>query len=90
MAPVEWAQRIAEAQKLTTLPILGTRYPRVAHGTGRRGSGDGPCEDCAVLPGQLHVLGCDLEECPRCAAQLLTCACFDADIDDDDDEATPR
>jgi hypothetical protein len=37
-----------------------------------------------VLVGSLHHLGCDWEECPRCAGQLLSCGCHD-DGDDDND-----
>jgi hypothetical protein len=34
-----------------------------------------PCHDCAVVQGQLHVPGCDVEQCPRCEGQLITCPC---------------
>jgi hypothetical protein len=33
------------------------------------------CGDCAALPGNYHHVGCDLEECPRCGGQLLSCDC---------------
>jgi hypothetical protein len=33
------------------------------------------CGDCAVLPGGVHHFGCDIEECPRCHGQLITCEC---------------
>ncbi len=39
------------------------------HGTPRR------CGDCDALPGNYHHVGCDLEECPRCGGQLLSCDC---------------
>jgi len=35
------------------------------------------CHDCGVLPGKLHVSDvgfiCDVEECPICYRQLLSC-----------------
>jgi hypothetical protein len=34
-----------------------------------------PCHDCNVVTGQLHHAGCDMEQCPKCGGQLLSCAC---------------
>ena len=31
--------------------------------------------DCGVKEGQLHKLGCDMERCPFCGNQLITCMC---------------
>jgi hypothetical protein len=33
------------------------------------------CHDCDALPGHYHHPGCDLEECPRCHKQLISCDC---------------
>ena len=33
------------------------------------------CGDCGVKEGQLHFLGCDMEVCPFCSDQLLSCGC---------------
>jgi hypothetical protein len=33
------------------------------------------CGDCHVLEGQYHVPGCDVESCPFCGKQLISCDC---------------
>ena len=36
---------------------------------------EGVCHDCGAKPGEYHHPGCDMERCPVCHAQLITCNC---------------
>lgn len=31
------------------------------------------CHDCQVERGELHEKGCDVEQCPECRTQLISC-----------------
>jgi len=47
----------------------------------------GICHDCNCKEGELHMPGCDMERCPFCGGQLISCECrytklgFDYDWD---------
>jgi len=60
--------------ELNPLPFGSEMYliqqAAFADGTPRR------CDDCNALPAHYHHPGCDIEECPRCNGQLITCGCM--------------
>jgi hypothetical protein len=53
-------------------------YPRVRYGVD--GQFGRACGDCGVPRGQVHVLGCDMERCPACGRQLITCELWGCEV----------
>ena len=46
------------------------------------------CGDCAVEEGEIHWYGCDMEVCPFCGYQLLSCDCM-CDAAEHSDQGLP-
>lgn len=47
------------------------------------------CHDCGCHEGRLHEMGCDMERCPFCGNQLISCFCCYYMLDLVDDETYP-
>lgn len=73
----DWPERLKKAQLDTKLIANGTEMSRVRYGeeTEDWGADKQPCHDCAAIKGEYHVPGCDVERCPSCDMQLLSCSC---------------
>lgn len=79
-----WPEQIEAAQLKRTYVSRGKAYTRVAYGDEADDwSADSrSCHDCAVMKGQLHVPGCDVERCPVCGEQVFSCDCLDGDVEE--------
>ncbi|MEX1106596.1 MAG: hypothetical protein WEB78_10385 [Ilumatobacteraceae bacterium] len=63
------------------LIVDGRRVVLARHGSERGGRDvrGRNCGDCGVVWGGFHHPGCDLQRCPVCRYQLLSCGCIDSD-----------
>ena len=74
-----WTTQIFRNQSRMPLPV----YRWYAVQTGRLGEernlpagvADKPCHDCGAIKGQYHSLLCDMERCPKCGGQEMSCDC---------------
>jgi HEPN domain-containing protein len=75
----EWPAEIIRAQEQTMIELHGRMFQRFRRGeepyNDVRENTAYSCHDCAVLAGEYHVFHCDMEACPRCFAQLISCGC---------------
>ena|SRR5215467_15224475 len=73
----EWLSEIQRAQTISHYSVGRELFARTKYGDECFGCRPAmtPCHDCGVIMGQLHIPGCNVEECPNCQTQLLSCDC---------------
>jgi len=69
----------ADGCTLAQVPIAGVLRPRLR-------CADRRCGDCGATARAFHHLGCDLERCPNCGGQLISCGCWNDGVDDEYDD----
>ena len=83
-----WPEKIKAAQHVVSYMLDGKPVPRIRYADVQDDwkADSIPCHDCRVIKGEFHVPTCDVEECPVCHGQLLSCDCPFDDLEDEPSE----
>jgi hypothetical protein len=68
---------------------VGRRLPRIRFGSEDRRWRMRRCGDCGVERGGYHHPGCDIEQCPDCLGQAISCWCSDDETDAFEEDGPP-
>src|SRR5580698_10890266 len=80
------SQEMTEHVSCTALYVIGgdtfeaIRWGRES--SWERWKPDFDCPDCATPLGGVHHPGCDVEQCPKCLGQALSCGCATIEVDE--------
>lgn len=86
-----WPSSLLAAQEIQVVWLNGRSHRRYRYGEEPMWALSeygpqpvGACHDCSCLPGQFHGSYCDMEQCPCCEEQFLSCDC-EPEADDSDE-----
>lgn len=74
---MEMTERVSCVEQPVEYPD-GLKLPQIKYQRPTRGN----CHDCGTPNGGFHHPGCDMERCPRCREQLISCGCLDPENKD--------
>jgi hypothetical protein len=71
-----WPAKLENSQRIGSYSVT-RELARIRYGEEPDdwGAERGPCHDCGAVKGEFHVPGCDVERCPACGEQAITCDC---------------
>lgn len=65
---------------ISDINLIDGTYKRIKYGDEDKNLDLGSekrCSDCGAKKGYYHHLDCDVEQCPRCKGQLISCGCLE-------------